>query len=167
MRSAFLKVARFRRTLAHAFVPVCLAYASPALGQSLTCEQARDILLASSSTRDDRYHAIAKAVNACGNGGPIMIARALRAAAPLSTADTVARTGAYALLDRRLADSVRVLARDQSQTTERRRYFLRLLTRYVAANASIDERFVDADAPSVLVPVSDGGGVVGWWARVR
>ena len=87
----------------------------------------------------------------------------LRQATPLSTKDTIARIGAWALLDRRLTDSLRVLATDQTQTTERRRFFLSLLVRYAAPNAVIDEGSLDSGAPAVLSTMLDPGGVHGTW----
>jgi hypothetical protein len=105
---------------------------------------------------------MAKVVHACGDAAPGWIARMLREATPLSTRDTVARSGAWALLDRRLIDSVRVLAIDHAQTTERRRYFLRLLARYVSPTAAVDDRHInDGLSPSVILAAQDADGVVG------
>jgi hypothetical protein len=110
------------------------------------------------------YEAIAKVVNTCGDAAPGWVARLLRQATPLSTKDTVARTAAWSLLDRRLTDSVRVLALDQTQTTERRRYFLRLLARYVSPIAAVDDRHINDDpSPSVILAAQDADGVLGTW----
>ena len=85
----------------------------------------------------------------------------LRQVTSRSAADTVALHGAWALLDTRLTDSIRVLALEVNQPTERRLFFLRLLTRYAAPNAAVDDRGVNAEAPSVLLAAHDPGGVVG------
>jgi len=161
MRRRYLPLARLQQALAFALAAVFLVYPSRIEAQITSCNQAQAILLNPSSLRDDLYMAMAKAVR-CPGDGPRIIATVLRQATPLSTLDTIARQGAYALLDRRLTDSVRVLATDPTQTTERRTLFLRLLTRYAAANAAVDASQINSQpTPSVLLAVQDAGGVLG------
>jgi hypothetical protein len=162
MRRISLSFARRQASFALTFATLFLLQPSTARAQSMTCNQAKAILLNSSSLRSDLYQAMAKALRGCPNDGPQIVANALRQAPALSTRDTVARQGAWALLDRRLVDSLHYIALDPAQTTERRRFFLRLLTRYVAPNATVDDRQISSeDSPSVLQAVSDAGGVVG------
>jgi hypothetical protein len=97
----------------------------------------------------------------CGDAAPGGIVELLRQGTPHSENDTLALQGAWALLDNQLMDSIRVLAVDVKQPTERRLFFLRLLTRYTAPNAAVDESQMDSDAPSVLTSVIHPGGVVG------
>jgi len=97
----------------------------------------------------------------CGDAAPGTIVKMLRQFAPRSAGDTLARQGAWALLDTRLVDSIGVLALDVNQTTERRLFFLRLLTRSAALNAAVNESQMNSDAPSVLTSVIHPGGVLG------
>ena len=164
MHTACVRRVRLIRSLGLAPLALFLVHSSSASAQAWTCEHARDILVnTDSSSRSDMFEALAKVVHTCGHSAPGWVARMLRQASPLSTTDSVARLGAWSLLDRRLIDSVRVLALDQTQTTERRRFFLNLLARYAAVDVVVDGGTMDSDAPAVLSTVVDPGGLLGTW----
>jgi hypothetical protein len=160
MRHALSRVASVRRTFCLTFASLTLALPSRGVAQGMSCDRARTILLSKTSTRTDKYGAMSRMVN-CGDAAPGGIVELLRQGTPHSENDTLALQGAWALLDNQLMDSIRVLAVDVKQPTERRLFFLRLLTRYTAPNAAVDESQMDSDAPSVLTSVIHPGGVVG------
>ena len=110
---------------------------APMGAQRFTCEGARTVLLSDAAARRDQFSA-ANTILGCGNVGAGTIASALRRATPNTTADTIASNLAFLTFDRRLADSIRVIALDSSQSTERRTLYLRLLANYVAPGTGID-----------------------------
>jgi hypothetical protein len=128
--------------------------------QTLTCDQARTTLLTNGGSRAQLVLATAKIIH-CGDMAPTTVAATLRRATPNSTRDTLAQAAAFTLFDRRLLDSVRVLALDASQTAARRQVYLRLLTRYAAPLAAIDTTSLGQEPPKVLGAGGDGDGVVG------
>jgi len=160
LRHTHLKILGDRRALGLTFAALCLALPSRAVAQRRNCDQARAVLLNETSTRTESYVEMATMVN-CGDAAPGTIVKMLRQFAPRSAGDTLARQGAWALLDTRLVDSIRVLALDVNQTTERRLFLLRLLTRSAALNAAVNESQMNSDAPSVLTAVLHPGGVLG------
>ena len=159
MRHAFSSVASARGVLALTILS-CFAFPSRGVAQRMSCSRAQTTLLNKNSTRDELQLAMAKMVN-CGDAAPAGSVKMLRQVTSRSTADTIAITGAWALLDRRLVDSIGVLALDASQPRERRLVFLRLLTRYVAPSAGIDTSEVNYQVPSVLTSMQDSEGVIG------
>ncbi len=128
--------------------------------QTLTCDQARTTLLANGASRAQLVLATAKIIN-CGDMAPGTVVATLRRATPNSTRDTLAQAAAFNLFDRRLLDSVRVLALDASQSAARRQVYLRLLTRYAAPLAAVDTTALNAESPKVLGAGGDGVGVQG------
>ena len=161
MRYEPLQPMGLRLALGLTLAVLCLAHPSRTLAQGMSCSTAQTTLLKKNSTRSELEMAMARMVN-CGDLAPGGIVKMLRQVNPRSIADTVARQGAWALLDNRLMDSVRVLAVSANQATERRLFFLRLLTRYAALNAGVNDKAANlADAPSVLFAVHHPGGVVG------
>jgi hypothetical protein len=142
-------------------VTLLLLPASAKAQQALTCDQARSTLLSSGGSRAQLIAATATIIR-CGDIAPATVATALRRATPNTTRDTLAQFGAASLFDRRLLDSVRVLALDYSQPTARRQAYLHLLTRYASPIAAIDVRSLDRDdAPKVLGAGDGEGGVDG------
>ena len=81
---------------------------------------------------------------------PGTIAGALRHARPNSTADTVVTTLATQTFDRRLVDSIRVMAVDSSQSTVRRTLCLQLLTGYALPGTFVDTEAIGHESFSVL-----------------
>jgi hypothetical protein len=159
-RQEFLEVASRRLARWLIMAAWCVSLPSQVGAQGMSCSTAQTILLKKSSARTELYGAMSRMVN-CGDAAPGGIVKMLRQVTLRSTADTVARQGARALLDNRMMDSIRMLAVDVDQPTERRTFFLRLLTRYAAPNAGIDESQMNSDAPTVLTTVIHPGGVVG------
>jgi hypothetical protein len=106
-------------------------WSTPARGQVPTCAQAQAIL----STNG--VYSRAQIANAwpvmikCGDPAPPTIILALRQANANSARDTLAIDAAWALADRRLVDSIIVLAKDPTQLIARRSKYLALLTRDV------------------------------------
>jgi hypothetical protein len=125
--------------------------------ESPPCGEAQATLLSDGATRQQVVSAMAKIVH-CGDIAPGTIVAALRRATPNTTRDTIAHAGAWSLFDRRLLDSVRVLALDYSQPTARRIAHLQLLTRYAVPSVAVDTSSIHHDHPSVLVSMTDGGG---------
>ena len=161
LRHTYSNILSDRRALGLTFAALCLALPSRAVAQRRNCAQARAVLLNETSTRTESYVEMATMVN-CGDAAPGTIVKMLRQFAPRSAGDTLARQGAWALLDTRLVDSIGVLALDVNQTTERRLFFLRLLTRSAALNAAVDDRGIhNPETPSVLLAAGDAGGVLG------
>src|SRR5215218_6633376 len=160
LRHTHLKILSDRRALGLTCAVLCLALPSGAVAQRRNCDQARAVLLNETSTRTESYVEMATMVN-CGDAAPGTIVKMLRQFAPRSAGDTLARQGAWALLDTRLVDSIGVLALDVNETIERRLFFLRLLTRSAALNAAVNESQMNSDAPSVLTSVIHPGGVLG------
>jgi len=137
-----------------------LVYPAPLAAQSITCDQARKTLLAANSKRAALFSAGSHMLG-CLSEAPGTIASGLRRATPGTVQDTVLQQGAYLLNDRRLVDSVRALAVDQSQALARRRLYLQLLTRYISPGTSIDMSAASAEKLLALVGSGDEESVTG------
>jgi hypothetical protein len=104
----------FKRLGWSALVLALLAMPAPAVAQQMTCAQALTATAHTGYTRDQ----IAEAWNVlvgCGDAAPPAIAAAIRSAPLNSAKDTLALLAAWSLADRRLVDSIIVLAKDPSQ----------------------------------------------------
>ena len=119
MRHVLLGIVSFRRALGLTFAALCLAPPSRAVAQGMSCEQAQTILLKKHSTRADLFGAMSRMVN-CGDGAPVGIMKMFRQVTPRAVADTVARQGAWALLDNRLMESVRSMGLHDPDATLRK-----------------------------------------------
>ena len=150
-RGARVTAVRRYRTPTTTVLALALAVSSPALlaAQRFTCEEANKILISTDSPRLDRFSA-GSTILSCGIIAPGVIATALRRARLNSTADTVATTLAMQTFDRRLADSIRVMAVDSSQSTARRMLCLQLLTRYALPGTVVDTEAIGHESLSVL-----------------
>jgi len=126
----------------------------------MTCNQAKVILVADTSQRADMFRAASRILGCLGDA-PGAIATGLRGAAAGSMQDTALTQDAYLLFDRRLVDSVRVLAVDQSQALSKRQGYLLLLTRYISPGTGID--FTAASTGKLMALSGSGGreGVTG------
>jgi hypothetical protein len=105
--------------------------------QRFTCEEASTVLLSTDAQRLDRF-AATNALFRCGDITAGTVASALRRAKPNTTADTLATILAWVTFDRRLVDSIRVVAVDSSQSTARRTLYLQLLTNYAVPFTVVD-----------------------------
>ncbi len=140
-----------------AAVAVASAFACPAplVAQgSMTCNQAKAILVADTSQRADMFRAASRILG-CPGDAPGAIATGLRGATAGSMKDTVLAQDAYILFDRRLVDSVRALAVDQSQALAKRQRYLLLLTRYISPGTGID--FTAASTGKLMALSASGG----------
>ena len=124
-------LARRSRTLVKSALVLAFAASNPALlnAQRFTCEEAGRVALSADAARADRFSATFT-IPGCANIAPAIVVSALRRAAPNTSADTLASILAGIIFDRRLADSIRVMALDSSQSTERRMLYLELLASY-------------------------------------
>jgi hypothetical protein len=126
----------------------------------MTCNQAKAILVANNSQRADMFGAASRILG-CLDDAPGAVATGLRRATAGSMQDTVLTEDAYILFDRRLVDSVRALAVDQSQILAKRQSYLLLLTRYISPGTGID--FTAASTGKLMTLSASGGreGVTG------
>lgn len=137
------------------------AYPAPLPAQGgMTCNQAKAILVADTAQRADMFRA-ASHILGCLGDAPGAIATGLRGATAGSMQDTVLTQDAHILFDRRLVDSVRALAVDQSQALAKRQGYLLLLTRYISPGTGID--FTAASTGKLMALSASGGreGVTG------
>jgi hypothetical protein len=126
------------RWMAVVVVASAFAYPVPSAAQgSMTCNRAKAILVSDTSQRANMFRA-ASHIFACLDDAPGTIATGLRRATSGSMQDTVLTEDASILFDRRLVDSVRALAVDQSQALAKRKRYLLLLTRYIWPGTGID-----------------------------
>ena len=137
-RGAWVRFGRWHRVPAIGLA-FALVVTSPSLlrAQRFTCEEARALLVSADAPRLDRFSA-ASTIMGCGTVAPGVVASALRSAKPNSTADTVASILAVQTFDRRLVDSIRVMAVDSSESTPRRTFYLQLLARYALPGTVVD-----------------------------
>jgi hypothetical protein len=150
-RGARVRFGRWYYTPASTVLALALVAWSPALlgAQRFTCEEARTILLSDTVPRLDLFSA-GSTIMGCGVVAPGVVASALRRARPNSTADTVVTTAAWQTFDRRLVDSIRVMAVDTRQTRSRRMLYLQLLTRYALPGTGIDDDALGSESRWVL-----------------
>ena len=132
-----------------------------ARAQSITCAQAVTLLSTGGSPTRTQLAGASSRILECGDTAPGAIVAALRLAAPNTVRDTMAMGDAWALLDRRLSDSVIALAKDPHQTVTRRVFYLSLLARYVAPTVGVDPTGARKMNATVLVTVLHPGVVAG------
>jgi hypothetical protein len=150
-RALRLRLTRRYRLPATTVLALAFVASSPAQldAQRFTCEEASAVLLSADAERLDRFSA-ASTMLGCGNIAPGTIASALRRATPNTTADTIATILAMRTFDRRLADSIRVVALDSNQSIARRTLYLQLLTSYALPGAVVDTEATSRGSLSVL-----------------
>lgn len=150
-RGARVRFGRRYRLTARTVLALGVVVSSPTLlsAQRFTCEQASAVLIADEAPRLDRFSA-GSTVMGCGVMAPGVIATAMRRARPNSTADTIVTTLAWQTFDRRLVDSIRVMAVDTRQTRSRRMLYLQLLTRYALPGTGIDDDALGSESRWVL-----------------
>jgi hypothetical protein len=129
---------RVRGSTALAIALLLLVRPAMLEAQRFTCEEAGAILLLDDAPRLDLFSAASTIMGRCGTIAAGAIATALRRAAPNSTADTLAMVAAMNVYDRRLADSIGVVALDSSQSTTRRTLYLRILVNLAYPGMSVD-----------------------------
>jgi hypothetical protein len=150
-RGARVRFARWSHLPATTALALALVVSSPALlvAQRFTCEEASAVLIAAEVPRLDRFSA-ASTMMGCGTMAPGVIATALRRAKPNSTADTVLTIVAMQTFDRRLADSIRAMALDSSQSIARRTTYLQLLTTYALPGTVVNTEAIGHESLPVL-----------------
>jgi hypothetical protein len=112
--------------------------AAPLAAQKFSCPQAASLLLSDSGGRMDLFSATNITLR-CPDGAAEVITKLLRQAELNTVRDTLARAAAYNLRNAGMADSLIALAKDSTQSTEKRRFYLGMLTVFADCRVGIDD----------------------------
>jgi hypothetical protein len=125
-------LALFALVIAPWVAPVSIAAQTP------TCAQAQTTVNSNEGYSRDQIAMAWYVMVTCGDAAPAAIVSAIRRATLNTGRDTLALLAAWSLADRRLVDSIIVLAKDPSQVNARRWQYLGLLTRYYDPSLTLD-----------------------------
>jgi hypothetical protein len=139
--------------------------AAPLSAQWVDCPEAASLLLSDSGARADLFRATNMTLTVwCRESATAVIATMLRRARPNTVRDTLSFAAAFYLRDESMIDSLSALVQDFSQSTERRKSYMKLLTLYADCLSRVDDRpgwesrssvvvFGGADACNVRYPL--------------
>jgi len=117
------------------------ASAAPLQAQRYSCAQADSLLLSDGGARRDLFSATNTTLSAsCRDGAAAVITRLLRRAGQNTVRDTLARDAARMLhRDESMMDSLIALAKDSTQSADRRTFYMKLLVVHADCNARADD----------------------------